>query len=90
MPTVDRKGPYRFFFYSNEGDEPPHVHVERDRKTAKFWLETVVLESSSGFRAHELRKIERLVREKRQEFEEAWNGHFGTETGSSGPRGENR
>jgi len=38
MPSVLRSGPYRFFFYSGDGDEPPHVHVERDDNTAKFWL----------------------------------------------------
>jgi hypothetical protein len=38
MPNILRVGPYRFFIYSNEGDEPPHVHVRRDRKLAKFWL----------------------------------------------------
>lgn len=30
MPTVLRSGPYRFFFYAGDRDEPPHVHIERD------------------------------------------------------------
>ena len=38
MPTVLRWGPYRAFFYSNEGSEPPHVHVRSGDKEAKFWL----------------------------------------------------
>ncbi len=38
MPTVKIIGPYRFFFYSGDGDEPPHIHVERDNYTAKFWF----------------------------------------------------
>jgi hypothetical protein len=38
MPTVLRLGPYRFFFYAGDGVEPPHVHIERDEKAAKFWL----------------------------------------------------
>jgi len=41
MPTVLRAGPYRFFFYSSDAAEPPHVHVERDENTAKFWLSPV-------------------------------------------------
>jgi len=36
MPTILRVGPYRFFFYSADGEEPPHVHVERDDSVAKF------------------------------------------------------
>ncbi|MCO6455665.1 MAG: DUF4160 domain-containing protein [Pirellulaceae bacterium] len=38
MPTVLRVGPYRFFFYAGDGDEPAHVHVERDDSEAKVWL----------------------------------------------------
>src|SRR5688572_3522127 len=43
MPTVARIGPYRFFFYGNEGTEPPHIHVQRERRLAKFWLDPVLL-----------------------------------------------
>jgi hypothetical protein len=49
MPTVLRIGPYRFFFFSNEGDEPVHIHVQRERALAKFWLKPVLLAGSSGF-----------------------------------------
>ena len=30
MPTVLREGPYRYYFYASDREEPPHVHVERD------------------------------------------------------------
>lgn len=63
MPTVLRVGPYRFFFYSADGDEPPHVHVERDDSVAKFWIDPVRLDTSGGYRRAELRDIERLVAE---------------------------
>lgn len=43
MPTVLRIGPYRFFFYSQEGDEPPHIHIEDGDRTAKYWLTPVEL-----------------------------------------------
>jgi hypothetical protein len=35
MPTVLREGAYRVFFYSADGAEPPHVHIERDAGLAK-------------------------------------------------------
>lgn len=76
MPTIARIGPYRFFFYSNEGDEAPHVHVQRDRSTAKFWIAPIVLAQSSRFAAHELRELERAVTENEEHFWEAWNGFF--------------
>jgi hypothetical protein len=77
MPTVARIGPYRFFFFSNEGTEPPHIHVEREHGLAKFWLEPVTLARVSGFRAAELRRIERLVVTHHEQFLEAWREYFG-------------
>ncbi len=77
MPTVAKIGPYRFFFYSNEGTEPPHIHVQNERKLAKFWLEPVALASSGRFSAFDLRSIERIVLENRERFLGAWNDFFG-------------
>ncbi|MEZ4269283.1 MAG: DUF4160 domain-containing protein [Myxococcota bacterium] len=77
MPTVLRIGPYRFFFYSDEGVEPAHIHVQRDRALAKFWLTSVSLASSYRYSGRELRYIEALVHEHRALFQEAWDGHFG-------------
>jgi uncharacterized protein DUF4160 len=77
MPTVARVGPYRFFFFSNEGTEPPHIHVQRERHLAKFWLQPVALARVAGFRAVELRRIERLVALQREPLLEAWHEYFG-------------
>ena len=52
MPNVLRISGFRFFFYSLEGSEPLHIHVEHADNVAKFWLEPVSLEESHGFRAH--------------------------------------
>lgn len=77
MPTVLRKGPYRIYFHSHEPNEPPHVHVDRDEFSAKFWLQPVALARNLGFDAPELRKLARLVAEHESELMEAWNGFFG-------------
>jgi len=76
MPTVLRIGGYRFFFYSNENNEPCHIHVQRERRLAKFWLQPVALASSTGFPASELNRLMRLVEEHQQTFVEAWNEYF--------------
>ena len=76
MPTIRRIGAFRFFFYSNEGTEPPHVHVESAGAVAKFWLQPVLLASRGRFRPRELRRVGRLVTEHREEFLEAWSEHF--------------
>jgi hypothetical protein len=78
MPTVTWIGSARFFFYSNEGSEPPHIHVEQTGAVAKFWLEPVSLAFSRRFGGHELRRLEREVTEHRREFLEAWREYFKT------------
>jgi len=76
MPTVLRIGAYRFYFYSHEPNEPPHIHIDRDNLSAKFWLEPVALAKNIGFRAKELRKLESLVEENQTKLVEAWNEYF--------------
>ncbi len=77
MPTVLRDGPYRFYFFSHEPGEPPHVHVDRDDASAKFWLEPVALATNRGFPPRELRELERLVRQRNDELKGAWYEHHG-------------
>jgi len=77
MPTVLRIGPYRFYFYSHEPNEPPHIHVDRDNQSAKFWLDSVALSRNLGFSAKELRQIERIVTEHQLAILEAWYEYFG-------------
>ena len=78
MPTVLRTGPYRFYFYSHEPNEPPHIHMDREDLSAKFWLDPVHLSRNLGFSPNELHKLEVMVVEHQQEFMEAWHGYFGT------------
>ncbi len=78
MPVVLCIGPYRFFFYSNEKNEPIHIHVQKERALAKFWLRPVALASSTGFPAPELTKLSKIVQENANIFMEAWNEFFGT------------
>ena len=65
MPTVLRTGPYRFYFYSHEPNEPPHVHVDRDDLSAKFWLRPIGLARNFGFSPKELRAEFRKYRRTR-------------------------
>ena len=76
MPTVLRSGPYRFFFYAGDRDEPPHVHVERDHAEAKFWLDPIRLQRSHGYPANEINEIGNLVSENQQHLMVSWNEFF--------------
>jgi hypothetical protein len=81
MPTVLRFEGYRFFFFSNEGDEPPHIHVERAEAAAKFWLHPdVELGWSRKFRSREITKLQELIEQRQGWFLEKWNEHFEDET----------
>ena len=79
MPVIFRHQAYRFFFFSNEGDprEPPHVHVMRDDRRAKFWIRPVALADNSGFPAAELNKLAEIIEGRQDEIERAWHEHFG-------------
>jgi len=76
MPTVLRSGPYRFFFYAGDRDQPPHIHVEREDKIAKFWLTPVRLQKSRGFSRQELNRLRKLVEENREHLLGGWDEYF--------------
>lgn len=73
MPTILKKFGYRFHFYSNEGNEPPHIHVTGKGGEMKVWLVRMVVEFSYGFSPAEQRKIMKLVEENRELFMRSWN-----------------
>ena len=71
MPTVLRVGRFRFYFFSNEGQEPPHIHIKAATDQAKFWLEPLLLAANYGFAARELNEIERILLDHQAELLEA-------------------
>lgn len=76
VPTVLLVGPYRMYFHSHEPNEPPHVHVDRDDQSAKFWLDPVALARNLGFGPVELGRVHRLVAENRNSLLEKWYERF--------------
>jgi len=76
MPTVFIKNGFRFFFYSNENNEPYHVHVKKGDAEAKVWLAPVSLESSYGFVKQDILKIIDIAIDNEQIIKEAWDEFF--------------
>jgi hypothetical protein len=76
MPALLRIRGFRFYFYSLEDREPPHIHVAQAGRYAKFWLDPATLASNRGFRSHKLTVIRELVLENRDLFLEMWNDYF--------------
>ncbi|MCZ6752580.1 MAG: DUF4160 domain-containing protein [Acidobacteria bacterium] len=77
MPTLIRSGPYRVYFHSHEPNEPPHVHVDRDDQSAKFWMKPLALARNFGFSPVELRRIQRMLSENEKTLLEKWYARFG-------------
>jgi hypothetical protein len=78
VPTILKIRGYRFFFFSREGNEPRHIHIEQGDRYAKFWLVPVQLAKSEGFRSAEISELRKLVEENKDLFEEKWHEHFGS------------
>jgi len=76
MPTILRTGPYRVYFFSSDGREPPHVHVDRDDRMVKFWLAPLRCDQNHGFPAIELRKIEGILKAHQPRLVGAWYDYF--------------
>jgi hypothetical protein len=78
VPTVCIIGPYRFYFYSHEPNEPPHVHIDKDGSSAKFWLEEISLANNLGFRQKELNTLHDLVTKNQKKLLDKWHEYFGS------------
>jgi hypothetical protein len=63
--------------FTRENAEPPHIHVERDDATAKFWLQPVRLAHAFGFRGHTLNELARIIEQHEAHFVERWHEHLG-------------
>ena len=77
MPTVLKLKGFRFFFFSNEAEEPAHIHIESGEKYAKFWLEPVQLAKSIGYNAKELSEIRKTIIDNLSNIRRKWDEHFG-------------
>lgn len=76
MPTILKTQGYRFFFFSSEKGEPPHIHVEKGDASAKIWLSPVLLQKSSGFKPHEINSILKLTQQHASVLEGKWHEYF--------------
>ncbi|WP_457638954.1 DUF4160 domain-containing protein [Persephonella sp.] len=74
--SLYREKGYRFFFFSEERQEPPHIHVEKAGKVAKIWLNPVEISKNYGFTNKELSFILSIVKKHQKEFLEKWNEYF--------------
>lgn len=77
MPVVLRVKGYKFWFYEADLDEPPHVHVGKSGKEAKYWLDPPRLARAGRFRPAELGEIEGIIDINLDFLLAAWNKEQG-------------
>ena len=77
MPTILRIFGFRFFFYSNEGNEPQHVHVEKAGSWGKYWIDPVEVAYMNNFTKQEEKKVDEIVRREQNLFKSKWDEYFG-------------
>lgn len=76
MPKIRIEG-YEFFFYSNEGNEAPHVHIYIDGSELKFWLTDVVLATQNPHvGAHKINRIAKVIRRHKNMFLGFWHDYY--------------
>ena len=80
VPTVHREAGFTFYFYAEEGIEPPHVHVDKGNGTAKLWLKPVRLAWTEDLKVNEVRHALRIAEQQQTRFLEAWNEFFARES----------
>ena len=77
MPTVLRIKGCRFYFFSNEGIEPKHIHIEKADACGKMWLvPSVEVEYFYGFTAKEQKAVKKIVSENLELLINAWDEYF--------------
>ncbi len=79
MPKVFIWQGYRFHFFSNEGDplESIHIHIQKDNKRAKFWLDPFIsLAYNYGYSGKELNLFHKLIEENEELIRSKWNEYF--------------
>lgn len=80
MPTIFYFKGYRFFFFSNENNEPVHIHVEKAESLAKFWLDPIDEVYSYGYNSKQRKEIRAIIESKLETLKQGWEKHFGKNT----------
>ncbi len=77
MPTILYVRGWRFFFYSNERNEPIHIHCKKAEKECKYWLDRANFDVAEayGYRmtSRDKREVKKLIFEKIDYIESEWD-----------------
>jgi len=81
MPTVLYIKGWRLFFYSNERNEPIHIHAQKGDKECKYWLDVDDYAIRSAYTYNMNNKdsleIKKIILQNFDDIVQTWNTHFG-------------
>jgi len=82
MPTILVIAGWRLFFYSNENNEPIHIHAVKADMECKYWIDIENFEIKEAF-SHDLtvqarREIKKIIYSHFDYIIEQWNIYFKT------------
>lgn len=72
MPVVLRVKGYKFWFYEADLDEPPHIHIGKENREAKYWLDPIRMARSGRFKPIELGEMERIIGQHQRFLLSVW------------------
>jgi hypothetical protein len=77
MPTVLIILGWRLFFYANEGNEPIHIHCQKDDMECKYWLDrdNFDIEEVFGYNMNSKnrRQIRKIIYDHFEYIEKQWD-----------------
>lgn len=73
MPTIHRERGYRFYFNSDEGNEPAHIHIKGKSGRMKIWLTNLCIARVKGIPDHEQTKLLGIVEKNQKKFLQEWD-----------------
>jgi hypothetical protein len=77
MPTVLIILGWRLFFYANEGNEPIHIHCQKDDMECKYWLDRDNFDIEEVFAYNmsqkDRRQIRKIIYDHFEYIEKQWD-----------------
>lgn len=75
MPLIDFPGPLTVSFFSQDCEEPIHVHVKVGDGSCKVWIDTWKAVQKKGLKPHQVNKIIRILKKNEALIRGEWNEH---------------
>ncbi len=77
MPTILLVMGWRFYFYSNEMNEPIHIHCRKAGKECKYWIDRENFDLNEAYSYNmnnkDKRQVKKIIFEYFEHIENEWD-----------------